>query len=136
MIKIYSLSIILSSLYVSSCTDKKEKLDCSNLRKGKFEYRGGLTKTIFSIERDDSIQIERNEGTQDGMKLRIDWMGTCEYKLSALAFIINGKDSAIDKSKFPLIKTRITKITSNYYVCESKVEGRYLAVIDTMLIVK
>lgn len=136
MVRIYTISIILCSLLVSSCSGKQDKLDCSNLKTGRFEYRGGFSNKNFSIERNDSIQIEKDEDTGVGMKFKIDWNGACDYKLTAISFIFNGKDSAIEKSEFSPIKTKILKVTRNYYVCTSINEGKNIVHRDTMLILK
>jgi hypothetical protein len=136
MKRIKAISIILFSAFVFSCSNKQDKLDCGNLKTGKFEYRGGFTKKVFVIDRNDSIQTERDEDNGEGMKLRIEWLGPCEYKLTTLAFITNGKDSAVDQSDFPQIKTKILKVTRNYYVCRSTVKGEDIDHRDTMLILK
>jgi len=136
MTRIEAISIILFPLFVSSCSDKEDKLDCINIKKGKFEYRGGLTKKHYSVERTDSIQIERDEDTGLGMKFKIEWKGECDYIHTPLSFIINGKDSIIERSGPPLIKARILKVTRNYYICRPSIEGENIVHRDTMLIIK
>ena len=136
MIGIKALTVILFLLFVSSCTEKKDKLDCSIVTKGKFEYRGGYTNKQFSIERDDSIQIEKDEDTGLGMKFKIEWNGPCDYTLTPLSFIINGRDSSIGRAESRRMKTGILKVTKNYYVCRSTIDGENIFRSDTMLIIK
>ena len=68
MTKIDLIIIIWLLFFVSSCSDKEYRPDCSTIRNGKFEYRGGFTNKHFTIERDDSIQIEKDADTGFGMK--------------------------------------------------------------------
>ena len=133
---VYAISIILLFLFVSSCSGKQDNLDCSHIKAGKFEYHGGFSNKNFSIERDDSIQIEKDENTGFAMKFKIEWVAACEYKLTTMAFNINGKDSVIDRSQFPPLKTEILKVTGNYYICKSIMEGGDIVHRDTMLILK
>jgi len=136
MMRVCIISAILFSIFVSACSNKQDKLDCSNIKTGKFEYHGGFSNKHFSIERNDSIQIEKDEDTGFGMKFKIEWLEACQYNLTAMAIVINGKDSAIDRSKFPRLKTEILKVTKNYYVCRSIMKGKDIVHMDTMLILK
>jgi hypothetical protein len=136
MVRIYFISVILCSLFIPSCSEKKDKLDCSTVKKGKFEYKGGFWNKHFSIERDDSIQIERDEDTGFGMRFKIEWKEGCEYELTPLSFIINGKDSAIENLDSRRMNTQILKVTGNYYICRSVITGEKAAHLDTMLIIR
>jgi len=132
--RIYFLLAILIVLQ-SSCDVKERKLDCSAIKTGRFEFHGGYSDRLYTIERNDSIQIEKDLRTHLGVKLAIKWTGPCEYELSLISFTVNGKDSIADHPDFNSMKTRITKISKNYYVCES-VDNKGGGSVDTMLIVK
>ena len=123
-------------LFFSSCSDKENRPDCSTIKKGKFEYRGGFSNKHFSIERNDSIQIEMDPDTGIGMKFRIKWDDDCDYVLALISFVKNGKDSLVNQSEFPLVKTEVVKVTKNYYVCRSAMQGENAIRRDTMLIIK
>ena len=122
--------------FVSSCSDKEYRPDCSTIRNGKFEYRGGFSNKHFTFERDDSIQIEKDTDTGFGMKFKIEWKDECDYELTLISFIIAGKDSLIKKSEFAPVKTEVLKVTKNYYVCRSAMQGENTIRRDTMLIIK
>ena len=129
--------IIWLLFFVSSCSDKENRPDCSTIiRNGKFEYRGGFSNKQFTIERDDSIQIEKDTDTGFGMKFKIEWDDECDYELTLISFIIAGKDSLIKQSEFAPVKTEVLKVTKNYYVCRSAMQGENAIRRDTMLIVK
>ena len=136
MTRIDSIIIICLLLFISSCSDKENSPDCSNIRKGKFEYRGGFSKKHFTIERDDSIQVEKDADTGVGMKFKIEWDAGCQYKLTLISFIIAGKDSLIKQSEFPPVNTEVLKVTKNYYVCRSTMQGQNVIRRDTMLFIK
>lgn len=129
--------IIVSALFLSSCSEPEsnKSLDCSSIKNGKFEYRNEFSNTPVIIERNDSIQVETNESTGLTMKLKVGWLDNCKYQLTLVSFVADGKDSLVDPSSFPPIKTEVVKVTKNYYVCQSKMEGRNNR-IDTMLILK
>ena len=136
MIKSNVISISGFLFMLFSCSDQQpiQKPDCSLVRRGQFELKDNLSGHLFHIERNDSVQREINQKTGFGVILKIDWKDSCEYELIDLGFIINGKDSlAQDLDPVPM-RVRITKITPNYLVCRSVMEGR--TTIDTMLIIK
>jgi hypothetical protein len=136
MSRIGFIKIICFLLFVSSCADKENRPDCSIIRNGKFEYRGGFSTKHFTIQRDDSIQIEKDPDTGLGMKFKIEWDDECHYELKLISFIIGGKDSLIKQSEFPTVKTEVVKVTKNYYVCRSSLQGKNSIRRDTMLIIK
>ena len=136
MTRIYLIKIICFLLFVSSCSYKENRPDCSTIRKGKFEYRGGFSMKHFTIERYDSIQIEKDPDSGFGMKFKIEWDDECDYELRLISFIIAGKDSLINQSEFPPVKAQVLKVTKNYYVCRSSVQGKNTIRRDTMLIIK
>ena len=90
----------------------------------------------FTIERYDSIQIEKDPDSGFGMKFKIEWDDECDYELRLISFIIAGKDSLINQSEFPPVKAQVLKVTKNYYVCRSSVQGKNTIRRDTMLIIK
>lgn len=136
MKRTYLLTTILFLLFVSSCSDKEDNPDCSVIRNGKFEYRGGFSNKNIIIERDDSIQTEKDADTGLSMKFKVEWHDKCDYQLTLISFNINGKDSLVNPSQFPPIKTEIEKVTKNFYICSSVMEGKNASRRDTMLIIK
>ena len=136
-IKSNLVRIIASILFLSSCSEPEtnKNLDCSSIKNGKFEYRSQFSATPVIIERSDSIQIETNEGTGLKMKFKVEWLDNCKYQLTLVSFLAGLKDTVVDPSSIPILKTEVLKVTKNYYVCQSKIEGKYNHV-DTMLILK
>ena len=135
--KNYFVKIIAFTLFLSSCAESEpgKNLDCSAIKNGRFEYRSEYSTTPVTIERSDSIQIEHNESTGITMKLKVEWLNSCKYQLTLVSFVADGKDTLVDPSSFSSIQTEVVKVTNNYYVCQSKMEGKY-SHTDTILILK
>lgn len=136
MITIKAIPVILLSVFIGSCAGKKDQPDCSRLKTGRFESRGISGRGELVIERNDSIQVETDSWTGLVARLRINWIGDCEYRLTALDLTINGEKMEMPKSLLIPITTRITKVTKNYYICSSIEDGNSQATLDTLLILK
>jgi hypothetical protein len=133
MFKSFLIIIILAS--VASCTEKRKAPDCSTVKTGKFEYRG-VGKEVIKIDRNDSMQFEKDENTGLFMKFKVEWKTPCTYKLKAATFLLNGRDSVIDPSELPDMETEILQVTKNYYICQTIENGQRILYKDTMLIIK
>lgn len=96
------------------------QLDCSKFKTGKFQIiENGEGKD--KIERNDSIQIEQYGKVI--IKLKIEWIDECSYRLSFLEGNKAWKKS-IDKDRpTPDLIVRIIEVKENSYVQESKFVG-------------
>jgi hypothetical protein len=118
-----------------SCWDqKKETVDCSAIKTGKFEYRSDLNKDRISVERNDSIQVEKNRSME--FRLRVKWIDSCTYELSPISFKMEGKKQPLEGASALVIVSEIIKVTPNYYIAESRTKGKNDPSIDTILVSK
>ncbi len=120
---------------IHSCTSpaKAPPPDCRKLKTGKFEYRNYLGEGFISIERNDSMQFEHLDNIGLGMKFRIDWSSDCDYVLTFLSF--TGKEEfVVPEEGFPVTRSKIIKVTPNYYIAESTTGDDRSIRKDTILI--
>ncbi|MBK6266384.1 hypothetical protein JKA74_15170 [Marivirga sp. S37H4] len=95
--------------------------DCSNFKTGKF-YTDTPTLGRTIIERNDSIQIEKNIEVGYHYVLQIEWEDDCTYKLTLI-------DNKSTNPKFSpptpsfVITTRITQVNENSYSTEASLNG-------------
>lgn len=135
MYKVFT-SLLFAGVMISlfSCKSKKRPpVDCHNLKVGKFEYRNYVGKGFISIERNDSLQFELMNDLGIGLKFRVEWPSDCEYVLTFLSF--TGKEKfEISEEGFPVTRSRIIKVTPNYYIAESIPGESDIVITDTILI--
>jgi hypothetical protein len=129
MTKIFLTAIAI--FVVDSCTSQNT-LNCSKFKNGTFKYSSAQTGNIYTIERNDSLQIERNLKTGSVTTLKIKWTGQCEYELT----LLNRQSSPLDTlTKFQqkiVLKTKILKIGKNYCIFSSQAAGVEGIMIDTL----
>ncbi|MBL7747939.1 MAG: hypothetical protein JNM19_10955 [Chitinophagaceae bacterium] len=67
------------------------------------------------------------------MKFRINWSSDCEYVLTFLSF--TGKEEfVVPEEGFPVTRSKIIKVTPNYYIAESTAGDDRTIRKDTILI--
>lgn len=91
MAKIVSI-LILCVVTFSFFSKIKSNNKCSDFRKGKFLYRETGDTSLFIIIRNDTVQYEINYYTKENISLKINWLDSCEYKLSFLNQNVNNRD--------------------------------------------
>jgi hypothetical protein len=134
-------SFILIALIVSIIKDLSTKMPvqpllCSLYKRGVFTLRPKYTPNEnYIIERNDSLQIEINTGTNDTVVQRIKWIEPCEYELTFMR-ASNPKDEADAAKGQATVKAKIVKATKDYYVFEMYTDGDPLHYIDTLKRVK
>jgi hypothetical protein len=112
-----------------SCSGNKP--DCSNFRTGKFVFHNAFTGTDILITRTDSIQTSVDKKSNMGNKCKVEWTGACEYKLTFLTFIIDGKDSTFGEPAAGVGTTTIVKTGKDYYISETQLYGEQGVHTDT-----
>ena len=122
--------IFLLCKICTSCSG--QNFDCDKFKTGKFEYHNTFSGANIIITRNDSIQTNVDEKTGSGSKFKIQWIGQCEYKLTFLSFIVNGKDSTVENLKLPSGTSTILKGTKSYYISETKIEREQAIHRDTI----
>lgn len=119
------------------CKSNKQAISCERLKTGKFGFWGNGSNREYFIQRNDSVQIERDDLSGTVIEFNIKWLSPCEYELVFKRFVKKGNDSLLFKDhKYPIVRTVIHKITPDYYVFTSRVEGLSDELTDTMGISK
>lgn len=134
-----SILILILTLGLTSCSERKHQLDCTRFRTGKFEFKiRGLNRT-YLIERNERIQIESDLVTGSKGVFSVNWIDSCTYDLTLLNFLNKGSDSLTNPmyhSKFPQVRAQIIEFGKDYYVCQTVVDGKNFESRDTMMILK
>ena len=125
---IFSIFIALTIIF-SSCSSSRRNVECQDFKTGRFALRSKLDNSISIIERNDSIQTERNTKTGDLVRAKISWTDECVYELT---YFDESTDSIEKDLKGRPLKTEILFKTNNYYVFRSSMEGINLTVVDTL----
>lgn len=69
-----------------------------------------------------------------GNKCKIEWTGACEYKLTFLTYISDGKDSTFGDVSSAVGTTAIVKTAKDYYISETQLYGERGVHTDTVWI--
>ncbi len=93
--------------------------ECSNFKVGKYFLSDPALDYEMVIERNDSIQIERNMTTGTESKYWIDWKNDCEYSLK----IFMGTDDELEFYKDKLLYVKIVNTEKNHYIFEASIQG-------------
>jgi hypothetical protein len=130
----YFLWIIILSFFACKAKEKKLTQGCDHLREGTFEYRNYLTNGRISIERNDSMQTEKDFGSGIDMLFKVTWITPCEYHLKFIS-MTGGNSQGYDPRDAPLVRSEIIKVTPNYYITRTR-SGSNPVHVDTLLIIK
>ncbi|MCF7559815.1 hypothetical protein L3X39_04130 [Sabulilitoribacter multivorans] len=93
--------------------------DCSSFKNGKFKIVDKKLNHESIIERNDSIQIERNLETGEESKYLIKWSGDCEYSLQ----ITSGSEEVLNVLKDKLIFVKIISTERDGYTFQVEIEN-------------
>lgn len=72
-----------------------------------------------TITRNDSIQVEKVEGTDEESKFKVVWTNPCEYTLQMIA----GSPDGIAFYKDKVLKVKIIATEENNYTYEANIDG-------------
>lgn len=130
------LFIFISVLFIMACANKNYTKRCEDLKKGKFGFLGNGTERRYTIERNDSTQIETDETIGSVTEFNIKWPSPCEYQLTFKRHIKTGSDTSLVNRIYHPVRTTILKIGTDHYIFKSKIDGFDVELIDTMGISK
>ncbi|WP_456313056.1 hypothetical protein [Pseudomonas shirazensis] len=89
----------------------------------------------MSVNRKDSIQIERQIGTKNYNRLSVRWIDDCHYQLKIISSNFQVPDSIKKIRNNDILTTEILEVTNDYYIYECTYSSN-VSVIDTMWIKK
>jgi hypothetical protein len=113
------LWLALFFTYEASLFDNTPQLDCKNYKVGKFTLVDTIFNGKYLIERNDSIQIERNLISGSTSKYRVTWINDCQYNLT----IFEGTERIINFYKGRALTIRIVETYKDGYKFEGHLEG-------------
>lgn len=123
--------VLLISFY--SCSTNGDTKSCEQFKKGKFLVTMDTAPyTPWIINREDSVQIEVNQVTNDSIINAITWTGSCEYELKFLRAVGPRKDSINSVLKSKPLKVNILETHKDYYIFRMSINGIDLAPADTL----
>lgn len=123
-----NLFIVLTAI---SC-NSRQNVHCEQFKTGRFVIQSELDNSITIIERNDSLQVERNQITGAISKARIKWISDCEYEL----YFLSSSDSFPEYFKTHLLKNVITQTHRDYCIVNSTIEGVNVILKDTLRILR
>ncbi|AFL81015.1 hypothetical protein Aeqsu_1526 [Aequorivita sublithincola DSM 14238] len=108
------LFILLTSFYTVSAQN-----DCEKFKNGTFKMSDTALNFACTITRNDSIQVEKVEGTDEESKFKVVWTNPCEYTLQMIA----GSPDGIAFYKDKVLKVKIIATEENNYTYEANIDG-------------
>lgn len=127
-------ALLLITFICFSCQNKNTNKDCSQFKNGNFIWKS--KNASFSIIRKDSIQIEKEIGTNYYSKLFVSWIDDCHYEVKILESTYPFPDSIKEMRKKIILKTEIMSGTSDFYIFKSQSNQSSKIMIDTMWVDK
>jgi len=124
--------LLVTALFIFSCKKDISK-DCKQIKNGHFIWKHN--KIVVSVNRKDSIQIERQLGTNYYHKSSVHWIDDCHYELKILSSNFQVPDSIKKIQNNDILTTEILEVTNDYYIYECTYSSN-VSVIDTMWIKK
>ena len=110
---------ILIVLMISGLNSYSQDSHCREYKTGKFQLIDKEQNLEFVIERNDTIQVERNIKTEEIAKFKIMWLNDCKYELT----IIEGKKEFMDFYADKILIIEMIEIYDNGYKFSSKMKG-------------
>jgi tetratricopeptide (TPR) repeat protein len=89
----------------------REKLDCSNVKVGKYRIEDELSGVTL-IERTKKYQIEENSKYGYKLKLEVNWVDNCTYTLKPVKDLLNPKNPLPEM----ILTCKITEVYEDYYM--------------------
>jgi hypothetical protein len=106
--------------------DNYNEIDCKTFRTGTFRLVDKDQEYI--IERNDTIQIEKDLKKNTISKFKVTWVTDCEYELD----IIEAREEAMNFFKGKTLSIQILETTDNGYKYEAKLKGTEMKLIHTV----
>lgn len=108
-----SIILSLTFLFLASLAFAQDKVDYSKFRTGTFSYPGQEEDVIITWTKHK--QIEVYNGGESKLILKVEWLNDSTYLLTHKKSI--NAPGCLDKGDW--IKTKITQVNGNRYLCES-----------------
>lgn len=118
------LTILLWTML--SPVELKSQVHCKDFKTGKFKLIDGDQE--YLIERNNTIQIEKDLKKQTISKFKVTWVTECEYELN----ILEGREEVLTFFKDKTLSIRILETFIKGYKYEAKLKGTDMKLIHTV----
>lgn len=117
---------LLGLILLTNCSSQT---DCKSFKNGKFRVLDEKLNHESIIDRNDSIQIEKNLTTGDVSEYIINWTSDCEYTLE----IIKGSTETLKILNDKLVFVTIISVETDGYKFQVEIEGMDYVGINKMI---
>lgn len=104
--------------------------ECSRYKIGKYVLTDPSINYEMVVERNDSIQIERNMITGTESKYWVKWKNDCEYSLK----IFKGPKDEMEFYKDKLLYVKIVETEKNNYTFIASIQGQDFSITQKMYV--
>src|ERR1700683_1471555 len=108
--------IVIIVFFLWGC--KQPPTDCSKFKNGSFTYESSIRHSMIHIDRNDTIQFERNLVTGAVAKCHVSWVSPCEYELQLISASRYGAKGQLYLTR-NINDVTITEIGDDYYKAHS-----------------
>jgi hypothetical protein len=130
--------LLLAALIVSTCfacqTNTKPS-NCQSVHNGTFMYNAKFKtgeSLPFTLYRNDSIQVEVANQTNDSTVFALNWTNDCTYDLLLKSSSFNMPSDLLNTSKSIPLQTTITYIGKDFYVFTAERKANNFSITDTV----
>jgi len=127
--KIYRVIIVLIFFSGIQCSYNKNS-SCKNFRTGRFHLYSRYDSVEFTINRNDSFQIETIEKTKLSTKWKVNWINDCEYQTIFIEKI-PGNNLDTLPIEYKNLTHKIIETGENYYIYSTKLDDNFI-LTDTL----
>ena len=93
--------------------------NCEKFKNGTFKMSDPAINFACTIIRNDSIQVEKIDGTNQQSTYRVKWTSPCEYELQ----MIEGNPEGVAFYKDKALKVNIISTEEDNYTYEARIDG-------------
>lgn len=109
----------------------RNKMHCEDFKTGNFKIHTETNNLTYSITRNETKQVEKEQETGKQTEWRIRWLNECEYKLLLIkdnfGLLTSGQLKAIPEFTYKIITT-----TKDYYIFETRSGPSMPLITDTI----
>jgi hypothetical protein len=116
----------------NACGVKHEDSDCGRFHAGKFIYVSKSDGSVYTVIRNDSVQVETNKANGRVIRSKIKWTNPCEFRLEYLDRNFKGDDSLLAFIQAHPLHVTILKANDDYCIFSASVENMEKVIIDTL----
>lgn len=128
--------LLIGIVCIYSC--KNYKINCSKIKTGIFVQYSKINNKTFVIERNDTLQTEKDLTSGQILINKIKWISPCSYLLTPVETNNLTKDNTTEFFKANPIKIDIVEVKNTYYIFSSRIDSanKSLFIRDTIFFKK